>query len=295
MTSFGENDVLVDSRKIGHVRIKRIGRGAAVYPRLLVTLGITLHQDAEGSKTPGALKTLFELRALDGELRLTEYGEVVGPLTWAGEKRYIQSSPSSNERELTLACDLDFYRLEQIERFRDGQQPRFWLQLWPTLISSGIFLNAGIHAIEMRPLREDWLAFYGAIGGDQHDIIELRYSARDAAQFERAIVRLREARNRITTGDYDGAVGACRKAIEVFEQELDGPNKEAIGNLIHTRTDAKRAKEYTGIVSRLKQLSGFDHHELGGPITFSRSEAQFLVRCTEALAALLGHFSTDEP
>ncbi len=41
-------------------------------------------------------------------------------------------------------------------------------------------------------------------------------------------------------------VGTCRKAIEVFQHELEGPEKEsAIGNLILARTDGKAREKST--------------------------------------------------
>jgi hypothetical protein len=105
---------------------------------------------------------------------------------------------------------------------------------------------------------------------------------------------VQEARRHIAEGDPDGAVALCRNAIDALKHELEPIDKDPIKGLLEARTDPHSAKEYLGIVSRLRQLSGFAHHEFGEPVRYSRAEAQFVVRTTEALLALLGRLSQPE-
>lgn len=143
----------------------------------------------------------------------------------------------------------------------------------------------------MRVPREDWLSFYSEVGGGQFDVIEVQYSSQEAQQFKRAVARIQEARIRIATGDPDGAVALCRNAIDALKHELAPSEEDPLRAVFEARTDQKRATEYLSIVSRLKQLTGFAHHEFGTPMTFTRAEAQFIVRTTESLLALLGRLS----
>lgn len=294
MTSFGETDVLVDSSLVGRIRALRIHPAPAVYPRLAITLGVTLHERLGDERAPQLTRTSYEMRDAPGELRLSEHGDVLGTLLWAGSRRHVRSSAHGYENQVQLVCDLDFYRLEQVERRRAGGRASFWIQLWPLLVNADTYLDADVRAFELRLPREEWLQFYTAVGGGQFDIIEVQYSTKEAEQFKRAIARVHEARGKLNSGDYDGAVGICRNAIEALRHEVDGAGSEdPLKALLLSRTDEKRAAEYLGMVARLKQLSGFAHHEFGAPIVFSRPEAQFLIRSTEALLALLGRLSQD--
>src|SRR2546426_2797986 len=45
MSSFGENELLVISRIVGRIRVLDLSPGSAVFPRLIVRLGVALHDD----------------------------------------------------------------------------------------------------------------------------------------------------------------------------------------------------------------------------------------------------------
>jgi len=294
MESLGETEIHVSSSIIGKIRALSIGSDLAIFPRLRINVGITLHERRDDANAPEAIRTPYEMRDALGELRLAEHADVVAAVIWAGPRRYVRSSNYGLENQLRFVCDLDFQRLEQIERRRAGASLVFWLQVWPALLAGSQCLDAEVRAFQIRIPRDDWLEFYTNVGGGQFDIIEVQYSPREAEQFKRAVGRVQDARTKIGTGDYDAAVALCRNAIEALRHELEvAENDDAIRALLIRSTDARRAAEYSGIIARLKQLTGFAHHEFGTPMTFGRAEAQFLLRSTEALLALLGRLSTD--
>jgi hypothetical protein len=144
-----------------------------------------------------------------------------------------------------------------------------------------------LRAFQIALPREEWLRFYTDVGGGQFEIIELQYSSQEASRFKRAMSRVQEAKTRILNSDYDGAVALTRNALEALRHELEPADEDPVKWLLDSRTDPRRASEYVGIVTRLRHLSNYAHHELGTPMVFSRAEAQFVVRTMESLLVLL--------
>lgn len=292
--SLGETEVLIQSQIVGKVRVLEIAADQAIFPRLAMTLGLTLNdQQAEQSPVPAPGK--FEMRDATGELRLLEQTESVGAVSLAGPRRYARSSNYGGEDQLRFTCDLDHQRLELIERRRAGGPLILWLQLWPTLTAGTQYLDCRVQPIMLKIPREDWLAFYTNVGGGYVDVIEVQYSPREAEQFKRALIRLQEARSLIQTGAYDEAVARCRHALDAFGQEIESSGKDPIKALLERATHTGGAKEFVGIAGNLRQLTNLAHHELGKPMTYSRAEAQFVVRTTESLLTLLGRLAQDDP
>lgn len=292
MTSYGEAEIMVSSRIVGRMRVLYFFRAPAIYPRLGIKLGCTLHESTKAEFEPGRPITQFELRGLSGELRLQELADTVCTVEWAGQRRHVRSSDYGNESQIDGVCDLDAYRLERIEALRNGAEPSFWLALWPILTDQQGPLDAGIRPIRLTVPRERWLEFLSSVRDDAWAVLEVPFSASDAARFQAALTHVRNARKRIDTGDYDDAVAACRRSIEALAGEL-GVNRslDQFVPLLETWTDERRAKEYGGIISRIKQLAGYAIHDFGQPVTYSRAEARFVVATTEHLLAMVGALS----
>ncbi len=163
MSSYGEAEITVSARLVGKMRLLSIYPASAVYPRLGMGLGCTLHDNPTAEFAEGRPIEAFELRELAGELRLTEKGDTIGPIVWAGPRRYVRSSSYGSENQLDLMCDLDALRLERIEEHRDGGEPVLWLVLWPTLADQHGFLDADLHPIQVRIPRDRWLEFIAAV------------------------------------------------------------------------------------------------------------------------------------
>src|SRR5438067_398839 len=114
MSSFGENDVLVGARIVGRIRVLEVFQGSALFPRLVIRLGVTLHDSPKNEFGPGRPIQAFELRDLDGDLRLEEHGKTASYLQWSGQRRFVRSSSHASESQLELGCDLDAFRIEKI-------------------------------------------------------------------------------------------------------------------------------------------------------------------------------------
>lgn len=327
MTSIGEAEIALNSTIVGKIRVLGIAAASVIFPRLQVDLGITLNELTDPLRHSTGAGAAWELRALAGELRFAEYGDAISLLSWVGPRRYVRSSSYGAENSVSCVCELDPWRVETIERRRDGAPPRFYLQLWPTFLSGSVFLDAEVRSIELRVPREMWLEFLARSGGHQFEVIEIRYRSSEAESFRRGFERLREARMRFNDGLYDEAIAACRKAIEAIgheapvtstgKSESDTPKKvtpageqtasrdtssagadnvasagnDPLRTIFAMASDARRAKEYAGIVARLKQLGAFAHHDFGATLTYSRPEAQFIIRTTEGLIALVSELA----
>lgn len=292
--SYGESELIVRSFNMGRFRVTSVSHDSSIFPRLVFTVGVQLHErDADRDFEPP--KGPFEVRDAHGELRLIENSQAVGAIVWKGPRRALRSSNYGHENQVQFACDLDHHRLEMIERRRAGGNLTLWLQIWPIVVAGAESLDAELRPIKLDIPRDDWLQFYAAVGGGHYDVIEVQYSAREAEEFKVALTRLNEARKHMLTGDYNSAVARCRNVLEAFSNESESSFNESFRPLFTVKTDERRGAEYAGVVSKLKQLSAFAHHEFGSPTTYSRAEAQFVIRTTEAVLALLGRLTDPKP
>jgi hypothetical protein len=302
-TSFGEKEILFGSYIIGKATVRSFHAAQAIFPRLTMMIGISLHDVADEEHAPKEIKRPYVMSDITGELRLKEMQEIVAPLFWTGDKHFVRCTKRGNETQVMMACDLDFQRIELIERWRQGKPPVFWLQLWPTLMASGERLDwAECRAFEVKVTREAWMEFYSQVGGGKSDVIEVQFSAKEAEQFKAAVGQVRKARAQIADGDYDGAVLTCRKAIEQIFKDLpdldaqDVTESDAkdspIRKFFRMTTDAERGAAYVGILSRIKALSNIAAHGVAAKVIFTREEAQFTLRTTESLLALIGRLAS---
>jgi hypothetical protein len=289
MISIGETELRVESTQLGRLRVLHIWADAALYPRLGLQLAWTLRDLATDKGGPSRPPLVgLEIREFAGQLRLGESGPVVGELSRIGDRDVIRAYNDGYEQQVPAAVDLDPWRVEAIEAARNGGPPQLWLQVWPTVLASQTPVRASMNALRLQIPRDMWLEFLGKAGGRTYDVLEIAYSRADEEQFKRAVVQLREARVRIVQGEYNAAVELCRKAIEALINELPPVEADRMKTLFTRWTDEKRGPEYAGILSRVKNLSNFSHHELGTALSYSRPEAQFVVRVTEGLIALVG-------
>ena len=162
MSSFGESELLVISRIVGRIRILDLYHGLALFPRIIIRLGVTLHDNPKNEFSPGRPIQAFELRDVRGEIRLEEHAKVVGALHWAGPPRFVRSSSYGAENQVELACDLDALRVERIEEHRVGREAVFgWLSGRPLWMSTG-FLTAAFSLCELRSLATSGLLCSGS-------------------------------------------------------------------------------------------------------------------------------------
>jgi hypothetical protein len=302
-TSFGEKEILYNSFIVGKATVRTFHAAQAIFPRLTMMIGVSLYDVSDEEHAPKDIKRPYVMADITGELRLKEMQDIVAPVVWTGEKHFIKATKRGSESQVMMACDLDFPRVELIERWRDGKPPLFWLQLWPMLMASGERLEwPECRAFEVKITREAWMGFYSQVGGGTFDVIEFRFSPKEAGRFRAAVQEVQKAREQIAHGDYDGAVLTCRKATEQIFRELpDGESDDIeksetkdspIQKFFRASTDPDRAAAYIGILSRLKALSAIAAHGVGAKVIFSRDEAQFVLATTESLIALVGRLAS---
>ncbi|HEX9728086.1 MAG TPA: hypothetical protein VGA37_06260 [Gemmatimonadales bacterium] len=288
MTSFGENRLTVYGRIIGQVRVLALDHGSALFPRLSFKLSVTLQEHPNGQFSDGRPIQTFEMRDLHGELRLQETSAALGLLHWAGPRRHVRSAPYVSENQIEVVCELDWTRLERLEDHRAGGEAVLWLALWPLLADGHGFLDCEIPPIRASVPRDHWLKLLDSLTSGHTSLLEVVHPNAAGPEFDAALGHIREAKARIARGDYDEAVAACRRAIESICAALNIPNEPAaIGTALEAITDAKRAKAYAGIISRLKELANFTIHRPEAPGRYGRAEAIFAVGATQQCLGLL--------
>ena len=287
MGTLGEIDIQVSTRIIGKLSIRNVYAEPAIYPCLGITLGCTLRNITESVISGDEPIVDYWLMDLSGELRFTEHRESIGSVVWKGKRHGITSSPHNSEHQVKLVCDLDHWRLEKIEQRREGKPMTLWLQLWPTLMSKNELLDVKAGPMRMDIPRDLWIDFLSKVNHGQIEIIEVQFDPQEAERFQNALKYTKVARENITKGQYDEAVAVARKALEALSQDLNEGSKseDILRAAMVSSTDEKRAKEYLGIISRIKQLTALAHHATG--VIYSRVEAQFIVRTTENLIVLV--------
>jgi len=289
VAGFGDQDLIVDTRICGSLSVKGVVALPALYPRLGLLIGCALTEITDPKYGGPPLKDM-ELVAMTGEMRLAEHGRTVGLLHWIGQDRNhrCRSYSHPSEDQLLLACDLDPWRLERIERARDGAEPVFWLQLWPVILMQGRRVLATVHVIRVPIPRDRWLEFLNGVGYGSFDVVEIRMSS-ELGMFRRASEHLRNARHQMNEGHFDDAALRCRKAIEAFFGEAQLPrNADELKIRLETYVPKRRAGAYGAIFSRLKEAASLGQHDLGYHPPLSRPEARFILRATEDLVSLLG-------
>jgi hypothetical protein len=293
MPSLGEADVQVNSRIVGKVRILRLSADTAIYPRIVLESGFTLYDDPDAQFAQGVPATGYEVVGMTGELRLSEHGSCVAPVYWSAPDRNARPSPRPYEAPVRLVADLDPWRLERIEEARGTNSPPFWLALWLSFVAGGQPFKDKIIPFRIEVPREHWLQFLAAVRHDEFEVIEVRYDKSKAERFRKALQEVATARARIVAGDYNEAVTACRRALEAVSVESDiGKKAEDWKTALTPKTDERRAKEYAGVFTGMKELAALTVHPSGQPVVYSRSEALFVVRTTENLLALLGDLTS---
>ena len=139
-----------------------------------------------------------------------------------------------------------------------------------------------------------WLSFLSASGYEDFDVIELRRVLKEGGNLKHAVDYLNAARD-LVSRDPPKAVGICRLLVEALDGDL---NAQGYGNLtdhLAACTDERRGKQYSRIVTCLKELASLTHHDYGRSSVFTRPEALALVRLCEALLLMVGELTRPLP
>lgn len=283
--SYGENRLEVNGRWVGKVRLLNMHGQKELYPRLQLSLGWTLgplHVDGSDESR----ETELQLRDFRGELRHTEHDDGIAIVHWIESRTRAISSAYTTEGLTVAVCELDRARLARLEERRAGNALALWLQLSPTVVTaSGRQIHSEIRPFLISVPRDDWLRVLDQVGHGHREILEVPVPMPPGGQFEMATKHVHKALTMVDSGDYQGALMNCRKAIEAVSEALA---TDDLSGAFAALTDERRSKHYAGIVSRLKQLADVAVHNYGTSSQFSRAETLFIVRTSAGVVALCG-------
>lgn len=282
MPSYGEASVMIENILVGSVQAGGLYAAPALYPRLGLRLDLALRHPVDLSHAEPVGE--YWMADLAGALRLGRDGPVIGPLDWMGPRHWVGSRDSGGRTQIEVLCDLDSARLERIERHRAGSPLQLSADLWPTLVAGGSRLTASVERLEMKIPQDDWLGFLDGVGYGHVEVVEIRWTEAERAHYEEVMGFLTKARRKIGEGDWDDAVAECRKAIEGVAGDSP-PRRDRLKQRLADRTDEPCADLYMAIAAKLRALTSRAHH--GSSSRFSRAEAQFALRTTESLVALI--------
>lgn len=287
-SSFGENTLLGGSTIIGRIRVLDVYHGHAVFPRITLRLGVDLHEQPKNEFSEGRPVTGFEIRDLQGELRLEENTRAVGVLEWVGHRRPVRSLPYQSENHVEVVCDVDWARIETIEEHRAGGEAVLWVALWPALYDSEGYIHCDIRPFKVHVPRHRWIEYLKQLTGLQRTLIEIMTPSLASPEFSASLGHLRDAQEKIHQGNFDEAVVCCRRAIESLFSSLSLPNDtNRLIPKMQDITDERRAKAYAGIISKLKECGNVTVHRDEAPNLYSRPEAQFVVAITAQMLGLV--------
>ena len=162
-----------------------------------------------------------------------------------------------------------------------------WMQLWLRALGGKSYVKMDVDVFQFCPPRDRWLEFLNNARKRVLEVIEISYPELKAGVFHAALQHTHKARSLIDTGQYNEAIACCRRAIEALKHELPKSTENVVLEVLKTSTNEKSAKEYSGIISNIKQLAGMAIHDYGRVISFSRAEARFLVGVTERVIVLI--------
>jgi len=296
MPSFGEQDISADSQIIGKFRIIGLTAASALQPRILLAAECVLRSlEARPDQHMPAVEG-YALLELTGEVLLGgPTGPTVTDVRWLDKDRRVEAVKFESPTQVTLVGDLDFRRLELLERMRDGNAPVLWLRLFPTLIRSAGPLQGRIQPMQLDIPRERWLEFLSASKFGDSVVVEVPVPRGLAQDVREAVEHLREAQRHLTEGGYDQVALSCRKVMDVVREDAsDDSSHNRLLQILAGAVGDDRAKSYIGIVRTLKQLTAPAAHAFGRRNPYTRGEALFLIRCTTAFLSLLGELPLDQ-
>ena len=290
MSRLGQGTLGLRSCHVGTVWVSGVTADVALQPRLKFSAGCQLHEvPAQGIPQDGLRG--IRIATLGGQLRWqSETGPVIGDLSFPKGLEHIRSTADSSEHQFTIYCDVPLQVLGRLEAERAGASPVFWMDL-----AGSWALDGGIEPIYQRPWQfavptEAWLSFLSESGYGDFDVVEVRRVLKAGGSYQGAVDYLSAARD-LVSSDPPAAVGKCRLVIEALEAALKENGHGTIADHLFASTDGLRAKQYTGVVSSIKQLAALKHHHFGQESGFKRPEALALARICEALLVLLAELA----
>lgn len=283
MPSYGESDIIVNACGVGRLSVANLAPGTAIFPRLTFTVECLLYETSGGP--PGPVYSNLQLTDLRGELRWSQHAHALGRLDWDAEKKTASGKfPTSFQ----MVCDLDPYRLEGIERRRNGGPPTFFIQFWPAIAGKGETYLAHCRAFPLTIPRDRWIEVVNQIRDVELMVVEIDVGKKHDGPFRRAYNHLNDAREKIDAGDFGDAATACRRAVEALVKVLPkvAKDQEPIAKFISQVLNEHRAEAYGAAARSVRRFGGSGTHDYD-PLPITRAEARLVLSTTANLISLL--------
>ncbi|MES2124318.1 MAG: hypothetical protein V4503_06470 [Gemmatimonadota bacterium] len=295
MPSISESDVTINGLRIGRISVQDVMATPGPIPRVLFRIGLTLREPSHRPQHQHRPNAPFRLHDIRGEVRLQAHGSALAFLHWTDPQHLPQSSGEFNESQVELVCDLGPDRVERIEEVRAGGESVLHVALWPMIEDNEGSVLAQVNTLRLPIPIEKWLTILAAIQGSGTSLVEIPHPALGGPEFQYALSHLRDAKARVDRGDFDEAIGACRRALEGTGKALNlDLRAEALTPRLEGVLEVERAKSITSIITKLRALGSASIHRGSLSTEFLRADAQFVVACTAHAMALLARlFSHD--
>jgi hypothetical protein len=217
---------------------------------------------------------------------------------------HIASDPSFvSTNQVSFEIPLDHVVLARIEKDRTGGDLRVQLKfnlLFALHAANGQFrefVSGRVDGLTFVIPRSEWVdRILPALGYGGLELLEVRYGMSTVARsLPKAVAEINEAKKYLLEGDWEKAVGHCRKSLEVVLDSRpsslpttakfrDKVNAFICDNL--TTLGEQQAKLLARQMELIWEVSSQAAH--ASPATFVRADAEFLLRTTMALVEYFG-------
>ena len=293
MTRLGQSNLIVRHSLVGTMWIRDVVADHAFQPRLLFNAGCQV-QEVTGLRPPRKDLTGFRIINLGGQLRWgSGTGPVIGDLSFPKNLEHFQSAAYASEHQFKMSCDVPHQVLNRLETERSGKAPVLWIDLCGWWATNGDIEPLSLHPWQLTVPTEMWDIFLADSGYHDFDVIELRRVMKDGRLLGPAMAYLGTARG-LAASEPTASVAQCRYAIEAIDRALKDRGNQKAPSYLAAYTDERRGKQYSRVLSVIKQLGSLAHHDYGRDSRFTPAESVAVVRLCEVLLVLLGDLSRSD-
>ncbi|HEV2160670.1 MAG TPA: hypothetical protein VGR52_00315 [Stellaceae bacterium] len=202
----------------------------------------------------------------------------------------IRQGPYQNRMTPVLTLPMQCGQLAALERFRDGGDVTFELQV------SGVGTDRnGDHSVHDQLLidiaRSDWLQKLRSAGARDVLLLEVPIPLVDRAKEWTSVANdLQRAETYFRDGDYRGCISQCRTALEEAGHQKFGAGDWAgslLDRLANKRADMTAAEREAALWAAARHYAHLAHHSAsdGGVSLYSRADAQLVLTMCASLIA----------
>jgi len=281
MAIVAETRLALQQWEIGPLQVVRVSPEAALEPRLSFHFfGNIDLPESFGKREVSITWWSGHLAALNGSMFVAQL--ILAEPFWVPRTKNGRA-----HLEFTMFADLGWARLARIEASRSQKGPDFHFRLIPRFVVDGIPVDQSWVSFNGAVPLEDWQRVLEAFGADRFEIVQLRFPRGSTEPVVGARDRLNEARAYLERGEFEGAMFACRKALEALAKVVEsGKPTEVLKKKVTDVLGVKKGDEIGRVISGLMSFLHLAAHESGAG-DFCRMDSEFAIRQTAAIVALV--------